>query len=230
MKQGIIFDMDGTLWDSAENVAESWNLAIRESGLSREKLTGADIQGVMGKTMDVIADLLFPDLNEAERSVLLERCCERENDYLRRHGGVLYEGVRETFANLRQKGYGVYIVSNCQKGYIEAFLDFYGLWDEVCDIECYGNNLKPKGDNIRLVVERNGLAQAVYVGDIQGDYEASVSAGIGFIHAAYGFGTVDADVPRIGALTELTDFPAEALFSSAGQIFIERTEQKGGMI
>lgn len=36
MKRGIIFDMDGTLWDSAENVAESWNVAIRQYGV-REK-------------------------------------------------------------------------------------------------------------------------------------------------------------------------------------------------
>ena len=32
MKKGIIFDMDGTLWDSAANVAESWNLAIKQDG------------------------------------------------------------------------------------------------------------------------------------------------------------------------------------------------------
>ena len=39
MKQGIIFDMDGTLWDSAENVAKSWNLVIEESGLLEKTLT-----------------------------------------------------------------------------------------------------------------------------------------------------------------------------------------------
>ena len=33
MKRGIIFDMDGTLWDSAENVAKSWNVAIRQYGV-----------------------------------------------------------------------------------------------------------------------------------------------------------------------------------------------------
>ena len=58
MKRGIIFDMDGTLWDSAANVAASWNLAIRQEGLLDKELTEQDIQGVMGKTMDVIADIL----------------------------------------------------------------------------------------------------------------------------------------------------------------------------
>ena len=52
MKKGIIFDMDGTLWDSAANVAESWNLAIKQDGSVDKKLTEQDIQGVMGKTMD----------------------------------------------------------------------------------------------------------------------------------------------------------------------------------
>ena len=56
MKRGIIFDMDGTLWDSAENVAKSWNVAIRQYGVREKELTTQDIQGVMGKTMDVIAE------------------------------------------------------------------------------------------------------------------------------------------------------------------------------
>ena len=60
-----------------------------------------------------------------------------------------------------------------------------------------------KGDNIRKVVERNYLTKAVYVGDIQGDYDASMQAGVEFIHAGYGFGTVDANVPEITAFEEL---------------------------
>ena len=62
-----------------------------------------------------------------------------------------------------------------------------------------------KGENIRLVTERNHLDAAVYVGDIQGDYEASRQAGVGFIHAAYGFGKVDADVPEICTFAELVN-------------------------
>ena len=90
MKKGLIFDMDGTLWDSAENVAVSWNIAIEESGMIERVLTTADIQGVMGKTMDKIADALFPELSKEDRMTLLEACCKLENEYLREHGGVLY--------------------------------------------------------------------------------------------------------------------------------------------
>ena len=211
MKQGIIFDMDGTLWDSSKQVAVSWNLAIREeSGLLEKTLTAEDISGVMGKTMDVIADILFAELPQEKRGKLLEDCCARENDYLREHGGILYDQVEETLRGLKQKGYDLYIVSNCQSGYIEAFLDYYGLRELFGDIECYGNNLLQKGENIRLVADRNMLDAAVYVGDIQGDYDASRMAGVGFIHAAYGFGTIEEEVPEIHAFAELSDIDIPA--------------------
>ena len=59
MKKRYTFDMDGTLWDSARQVAESWNLAAAESGYPDCHLTTEDIRSVMGKTMDKIAAQLF---------------------------------------------------------------------------------------------------------------------------------------------------------------------------
>ena len=204
MKKGIIFDMDGTLWDSAAGVAESWNEAILAYGYERKPLTAGDIQSVMGKTMEDIADILFPELNVMQRKELLDLCCRLENDYLRRHGGVLYPDIRKTMEKLKVN-YHLYIVSNCQVGYIEAFLDYYKFHDLIEDIECYGNNDKPKGENIALLYQRNNLEDAVYVGDIQGDYDASMSAGVRFIHAGYGFGKVEADVPEIQKFSDLIE-------------------------
>lgn len=204
MKRGIIFDMDGTLWDSAKNVAISWSMAAKKCGLTDKTITEADMKAVMGKTMDVLAEALFPEIPAKRRGRLLSLCCETENDYLREHGGVLYPGLEQTLAILREY-VPLYIVSNCQAGYIEAFLAHYGFEPYFADIECYGNNGKQKGENIRLLAGRNGLDTAVYVGDIQGDYDASVAAGVGFIHAAYGFGTINANVPAIHTISELPE-------------------------
>ena len=102
-------------------------------------------------------------------------------------------------------------MSNCQAGYIEAFLDYYQFHDLFEDIECFGNNGFSKGDNIALVCKRNGLDNAVYVGDIQGDYDASRQAGVQFIHAAYGFGRIDEKVPSIGSFSELTEVVGQIL-------------------
>lgn len=210
MKKCIIFDMDGTLWDSAPQVADSWNLVFQKNGVTREPLTKEDMYRVMGKTMDVLAAMLLPDLEETKRNELLNLCVEEENDYLRKHGGTLYPNLRQTMEALKEE-YDLYIVSNCQSGYIESFLDYYQFHDLFEDIECYGNNGKPKDENIALVVERNKLDKAVYVGDIEGDYEASQKAGIPFIHAAYGFGTISQKVPKIESLSEIVNVVGNVL-------------------
>ncbi len=213
MKKGIIFDMDGTLWDSAEGIAESWSQVIAEEYAPDCVITVEDIHRVMGKTMDDIAQILFPELTKEKRSGLLASCCEAENAYLRAHGGVLYQGLEDTWKKLKES-YPLYIVSNCQSGYIEAFLDYYGLWEFIEDRECFGNTGVDKGENIRKVVERSHLTDAVYVGDIQGDYDASRKAGVRFIHAAYGFGTIHTAVPAIHSLQELPK-AVEEIFGSA---------------
>lgn len=206
MKKAIIFDMDGTLWDSADNVAISWNIAMEQFGYEREPINEADMQSVMGKTMDKIAEILFNKVEGEERAALLELACKVENDYLREHGGVLYPEIRSTMEKLKED-YRLFIVSNCQAGYIEAFLDYYQFHDLVEDIECFGNNNKPKSENIELICERNNVAKedAVYVGDIQGDYDSATAAGIKFIHAAYGFGKIDAQVEKINTFSELPE-------------------------
>ena len=181
MKQGIIFDMDGTLWDSAENVAASWTKVVQKEYRADRVITEQEIQSVMGKTMDQIAAILFGELSQEKQEELLAHCCKEENEYLRAHGGVLYPKLEETLQQL-QKDYRLYIVSNC-----------------------FGNNGLDKGTNIRRLMDRNHLQQAVYVGDIQGDYEASSKAGVQFIHAAYGFGTIKEKVPKIHAISELPE-------------------------
>ena len=207
-KKGIIFDMDGTLWDSASGVAKSWTRVVNKEHDKNRVITTQDIQNVMGKTMDRIAAILFPELEEAARLELIDQCGLYENDYLREHGGILYPMLEETLKELSEKYY-LYIVSNCQSGYIEAFLEHYGFGHYFEDIECYGNNLLQKGQNIRLVVERNQLTDAIYVGDIQGDYDAALEAGITFVHAAYGFGTIEQETAKIDSLAELLKVAAE---------------------
>lgn len=203
-KKGIIFDMDGTIWNSAEAVAKCWDEVVQTHPEMTCRITTKDVMNVMGKTMDVIAETLFSELPPAERMKLLDECCDAENAYLKAHGAVLYPALSDTLTTL-QRDYHLYIVSNCQKGYIEAFLDHYDYWHFFEDIECYGNNEMKKGANIRLLAARNSLTKAVYVGDIQGDYDAAMEAGVGFIHAAYGFGHIAADVPVIRQFSELPE-------------------------
>lgn len=193
----IIFDMDGTLWDSAENVAKAWNEAV-----GREMFTERDIKGVMGLTMTTIAERLFPNETEEKRREFLDRCCECENKYLREYGGKLYPNTESTLKELAKR-YRLFIVSNCQAGYIEAFWDYYKLGGLFEDKLCWGDNRLEKSENIRLIIERNGLRDALYVGDTQGDCDSAYKAGARFAHAAYGFGTADRCDYRLNDISEL---------------------------
>lgn len=204
MKCGIIFDLDGTLWDSSEQVVKSWNEVLRKRPETDVQITTDDMHGYMGKTMKKIAELMMPSLPAEVREDILHECERYENEYLRGCGGVLFPDLERVLAELSQK-YELFIVSNCQKGYIEVFMEYHKLEKYFTDHESNGGTGMEKGDNIRLIIERNGLDKAVYIGDTQGDCDASDYAGIPFIHAAYGFGTINREVPKANNLYEIAE-------------------------
>lgn len=199
MKKAILFDLDGTLWDSSKEVAISWSMALEPYGLA---VTQQEVQSVMGRTLPEIAQLLLPDHSEEDCRRIIRECCKMEEDYLRAHGATLFPGLEETLKLLSQQ-YDLAIVSNCQEGYIEAFLDYYGFWKYFQDTENAGRTGRSKGENIRMVLLRNGYTHAIYVGDTQKDCDAADFAHLPFVHAGYGFGTIDRPCPRLNSLAEL---------------------------
>lgn len=199
----IIFDVDGTLWDSTKSVAESWNKAIREHSSLNLTLEPVSLSKVFGKTMTEIADALSPDLSVKERMELLDVCFDEENRYLEDHPGILYPDVVRTIKEL-SLSCPLYIVSNCQCGYIEVMLRTTGLGPYIRDHLCFGETQVPKGETIRMLIERNNLQSPVYVGDTQGDADSCKTAGIPFIFAEYGFGDVPDARTRIHTFSDLT--------------------------
>lgn len=192
---GIIFDVDGTIWDSTDPVAEAWNLAIEKNSSLDVRVDRQILSRLFGKTMTEIGDALFPMIEDANRrAALLDACYNYENLYLEEHPGTLYEGVTETIRSLSEK-YSLFIVSNCQCGYIEVVMKCTGIGPYIKDHLCFGETQTPKGETIRTLMERNGLKDVVYVGDTQGDADACRAAGVPFIFAEFGFGDVpDAEI------------------------------------
>ena len=120
---GIIFDMDGTLWDSTENITKAWNEVLVKYGYGQLKLTVEQVSKEMGKLMRDIADSLFNDIPENIRYEIFEECLSYENEYLFKNGANVYDGVEDVFKKLNKK-YNVFIVSNCQEGYLRTFLEY----------------------------------------------------------------------------------------------------------
>ena len=199
----VIFDLDGTLWDSCRSVAESWSLTLAEEYGGLIQPGEADIRGIMGMTASQIAASLFAPYG-AQAEAVCGRCLSMECAYISRHGGLLYPGVEELFRSLSQ-AVGLYIVSNCQDGYIQCFLEYTGFGKYISDFECSGATGLSKGENIRLVAERNGLSSPIYVGDTAMDEDSARSAALPFVHAAYGFGEALAPDAVIHSPLELLD-------------------------
>ncbi len=190
---GILFDLDGTLWNATESIAKSWELALQGEPDIPRPPTVKELEGVMGMTAEQLMKTLFPQLSPQRGLELFDKCCEVENDYLQEHGGILYDGIEDVLKELSQK-LPLCIVSNCNKEYIPCFLQAHGLASYFRDWECIGRTGLQKWENIQLVARRNRLASPVYIGDTILDQEAAKKAGVPFFHAAYGFGQVPGSI------------------------------------
>lgn len=199
---GIIFDLDGTLWDSCCIVAESWGHTLRTKYGAQSVPTEADVRSVMGLTVAQIAERLFSEYGGRALEICTD-CIREENAYLAAHGGgTPYPGLGELFGRLSGRC-RLYIVSNCIDGYIQCFLGCTGLGGYIKDFECEGVTGMKKADNIALIAQRNGLKRYIYVGDTASDEESAALAGCPFVHASYGFGTAKTPAAVIGAPLEL---------------------------
>ena len=185
----LIFDLDGTLWNSSKTVADAWNTALEKNGHSL-RITGDDVLKHMGKSMDVIMrDVFGADISDEDVARFLKQLSVEEIKFIEEKGGILFPQLEETLSFLK-KHYRLFIVSNCQKGYIEAFLKAHRLADYFEGFLCWGDTMLPKGETNKRLIKEYSLKNPVYVGDTEGDRISAVDAGIPFVHAAYGFGEV----------------------------------------
>ena len=202
----LIFDIDGPLWDSRALVAEGYNIQLKKEGLDHLCVDAETLKPLFGKVMTEIADVILASIPVEQRYGLMERCMDTENRYLfENECKIGYPNVKETLAALAEK-HRLFIVSNSQCGYPELCMEKLGLSPYITGHLCFGDTGTSKGKTIRTLMDRYNIESCAYVGDTQGDYEATVEAGIPFIWASYGFGTPERyaeKIDRFDALTQL---------------------------
>lgn len=202
----IIFDLDGTLWDSTGNVALAWEKARQQVGYDEvDSITRERVRSITGMAYDAIFEVLLPDMDIERRNYFKAVCAQNEIDTLDETGGDLYPRLEETIKYLAGK-YKLYIVSNCQSGYIETFLSHCPVAGHFSAHQCYGTKGQPKAENIKDIVNDHNLNSPVYVGDTWGDHDSAKKAGVPFIFANYGFGEVDGEqIATISGLDDLIE-------------------------
>ena len=203
--ESVIFDIDGTLWDSRALVAEGYNIQLRSEGYDHLCVNAEILRPLFGKVMTEIADAILAEIPMPERYALMERCMATENRYLEENECKIgYEGVKQTLEELA-KTYRLFIVSNAQCGYPELCIEKLGLGEVIRGHLCFGDTGTEKGETILELMRRHNITDAVYIGDTQGDYEATQVANIPFVWAAYGFGSPDGAAGRITDIRQLPE-------------------------
>lgn len=203
--ESIILDVDGTLWDSRSVLAGAYNAQLTAEGYE-PYVTAELLKPHFGKTMTALADGVFPQIPAPERYALMDRCILQMDRFLEEKAGpeIGYPGLRTTLEALKQN-HRLFIVSNGQKGYGQMAAKKLGLSDLMDGYLCFGDTGTSKGQTIRTLMEQHNIQSAVYVGDTQGDLEASREAGIDFIFAAYGFGQPESWEAKIEMFEELKE-------------------------
>lgn len=182
----VVFDLDGTLWNSDETTFKSVNEYLKLNNYDFE-VSLETVKSTMGCTFDDTAYRFFPTLDKEERNELLDKALDYNNKNIAKLGGNVYSNVEETLKKLKEK-YRLTIVSNCAGGYIEAFLDFSKLGEYFDDFIAAAEAKVTKAEAIKMIIERNNVETAIYVGDTDKDKLAAEGADIEFIQALYGFG------------------------------------------
>ncbi len=207
--KAIIFDLDGTLWDTSDIVVDKWNEVLSKKCNSL-KMTKEIMASLMGKNKLQFIDDFFVGVEKQKAEELINEIFALEQQHLKKYGGNMYEGVLKTLKMLK-KNYKLMIVSNCQVGYLEAFRTCYNANEIFCDFECAGNTGLSKGENIKLVLKRKGVKKAIFVGDTKSDEIAAKEAGIPFVFASYGFGEADNFDATINSFAEIKRIANEFL-------------------
>ena len=201
--ESLIFDIDGTLWDSRALVAEGYNIQLKKEGLDHLCITAEDLRPLFGKIMTEIGDILFASIPVPERYELLDRCSESEGRHLHSNPcDVGFPGVKETLAQL-SKTHRLFIVSNSQCGYPELVIEKLGLQYYIQGHMCFGDTGTTKGKTIRTLMEKHNIESCVYIGDTQGDYEATLEAKVPFIFCGFGFGNPEGYDAKLDCFADL---------------------------
>ena len=201
--ESIIFDIDGTLWDSRALVAEGYNIQLEREGLQHLFVNADILKPLFGKTMTEIADVLLASIDGKDRYDLMERCMATENEYLFNNPCQIgYPRVKETLEEL-SKNHRLFIVSNSQCGYPELCIEKLGLGDYIQGHMCFGDTGTSKGQTLLTIMKKYSITSAVYIGDTQGDLEACREAGLPFVFCTYGLGQADSYDAKIDSIEEL---------------------------
>lgn len=196
--RAVLFDLDGTLIDSAPDLAASVNIVLGLHGFVPLALPA--VIAMIGNGIRKLVERAFAAsgiaLSPAELDAAYDEMMEVYGGHLT-VATTLNDGARETMAALVQAGVALGVVTNKPQRLTETILDHFHLSDLVGAVVGgdAGFERKPAPDMLEAALERLGVAkgEAIMVGDSRADVESAKAAGIPAVVVRGGYTTVLAD-------------------------------------
>ncbi|MCR5249934.1 MAG: HAD family hydrolase [Lachnospiraceae bacterium] len=199
--KAVIFDMDGTILDTLDDLADSVNHSLQLQGFPKRKRE--EIRAFLGNGMIQLIHLSVPEGTspEEEAGVL-----EEHKKYYPLHSAEktkAYEGIPELLKVLKQKGIKTAVVSNKSDPNVKALVNRYfdGLFDASVGSR-EGIPRKPAADLVDIALKELGVEkqEAVYIGDSDVDLATAFHSGLEMITVLWGFRDRDV-LEKAGAVT-----------------------------
>ncbi len=194
-----IFDMDGTILNTIEDLTDSTNYALKVHHLPERTID--EVRCFVGNGIRKLIERAVP---ENSTDILIEDVFETFKVYYADHCNdktFVYEGISELLANLKYRGIITAVVSNKADFAVQSLCKDYfaGLFDYAVG-EKEGIRKKPYPDSIINIIEKYDVTkdEVVYIGDSEVDFQTSLNAGIDSIMVAWGFRTEEV-LKKLGA-------------------------------
>lgn len=209
--EAVLFDLDGTLADTAPDLGGALNRLREEDGLPPLPLdilrpyASAGARGLLGIGFGLTPDqALYPDLQRRFLAFYASRICVDTR---------LFPGVAELLVELDKRGIRWGIVTNKIERFTRPLLECLGLHERAACIVSGDSAAKPKPDPAPLLmaceIARVRLRNVIYVGDDERDVQAGRAAGMHTVIAAWGY-LNGAPIKEWGADAAI-DHPADVL-------------------
>ena len=201
----IFFDMDGTLWNAVDSYTKAWNeyLVSEENG---KPISSDLLSSLMGEEEELVLSQILPQMDKQVQTILYNKhIIPLIYKVVETDGGHLYDGVLKGLSLLSKK-YKLFIVSNCPERLIECFIRYAGIDDLITDSLAYGQNFRPKSENMVLLKEKYKLRHPVYAGDTDSDRIQCKMANIPFFYMDYGFGKCNQYAQKFSRFNDFVEF------------------------
>lgn len=189
MKKAVIFDLDGTLLDTLEDLADSVNVTLEYMGFPKRTLE--EIRCFVGNGMRQLINCAVPSgISKTKIEETFDYFCK----YYFAHCNEKtkpYSGIPELLDELVRRNYKLAVVSNKRDEAVKELCSRYFSMIEVTAGDKPGRNRKPAPDGVECVLKQLDCEknEAVYVGDSEVDILTAGNAGIDCINVAWGFRT-----------------------------------------